>query len=87
MFYKHQTINVQNVHFAELYLELHEEHTGNEQCMLDELLQEPILLCLKTIPQAISLKEYLAGISDLPDALQYCYQSGIMIVTGAETDE
>jgi len=46
--------------------------------MLDELLQEPILLCAKTIPQAISLKEYLAGISDLPDA---CYQSGIMIGT------
>ena len=70
------------LHFVQAYLEVHGEHnTANEEYKLEELKQEPVLLCAKTIPQAIALKEYLAVVLDLPDDLKRFYQNGILIGT------
>lgn len=92
-FYKHQTTNMKamcktfsdrahQLHFVQAYLEVHGEYnTANEEYKLEELKQEPVLLCAKTIPQAIALKEYLAEVLDLPDDLKRSYQNGILIGT------
>ena len=72
----------QQLHFVQAYLEVHGEHnTANEEYKLEELEQEPVFLCFKTIPQAIALKEYLAVVLDLPDDLKWSYQNGILIGT------